>query len=646
MAVQPFSDDIPQGQSGPESNAFQDRTFMGGIGLSTRSSLFAMLGIVVLICGGFGLNFADKELTRADTMLRQATDLNTFAAAIERDVWRIRAEQGKLSIKSSDATRAATQEHLALTSALGQKLDDLYQRPGAAPMGEHVSTLREAVAQYSEQYEKSMQQVANPGPDLTDLEANMRRAIRSIGKTLTALNSLSINETMMAIRAATTEFVEAGLSRDLIVIEGHQKEFYRLLISIPMPQETKSALQLGINDYNNALTAYAKVKLVANNTRDRLDEIISYMAPSVDAISGFSGDHFVETEAGRTALRQQYRTLIAAGGAGAVMLMLLFGLAMLRSISGPVSAAAKAAKSLRRGDTDIVVWGLANEDETGDIARAFWALKGSLIEAKKLGEEMEKTRSDAERGRAASAETEWLRRDLESMKAEADKGKEALAEVALLRKVIDATADTIGEKQIAKDNEAPPAPAPSTEVATEMSLDSISSISRQVARSSESVTAAADEAERTGTLIRNLSDASGKIGAIENLIALIGEQSDMLVINAPPQSPDTNLVILNGDARADAAANPDAIAQRFDAIRAAASKANWAVRDIGALIRDSRDVALDIARLSSSEALEVTTDLLQQSENLRGMLDNLVHKMQDQITDVPDQQTDDEDLLS
>ncbi|MBL6930144.1 MAG: hypothetical protein ISR53_01600 [Rhodospirillales bacterium] len=644
MAIEPFSSDQTQGQSGPESTDFQDRTFMGGIGLSTRSSLFAMLGIAVLICGGFGLYYADKELAKADAMLSRATDLNTFAAAIERDVWRIRAEQGELSKKSSDAARATTQEHLALAAALGQKLDELYQRPGAAPMGEHVSTLREAVAQYGEQYEKSMQQAATPGPDLTSLEADIRRAIRNIGKTLTTLNSLSINETMMAIRAATTEFVEGGLSRDLIVIEGHQKEFYRLLISIPMPEETKSALQLGINDYNNALTAYAKVKLVANNTRDRLDEIISYMTPSVDAITGYAGGNFVEAKAGRAALRQQYRTLIAAGGAGAVMLMLLFGLAMLRSISGPVSAAAKAAKSLRRGDTDIAVWGLANEDETGDIARAFWALKGSLIEAKKLGEEMDKIRSDAERGRAASAETEWLRRDLESMKAEADKGKEALAEVALLRKVIDATADTISEKQIAKDNEAPPAPAP--EAASDMSLDSISSISRQVARSSENVTAAADEAERTGTLIRNLSDASGKVDAIESLIALIGEQSDMLVINAPPQSPDTNLVILNGDARTNGAENSDAIAQRFDAIRAAASKANWAVRDIGNLIKDSRDVALDIARLSSSEALEVTTDLLQQSEYLRGMLDNLVNKMQDQITDVPDQKTSDEDLLS
>ena len=75
--------------------------------------------------------------------------------------------------------------------------------------------------------------------------------------------------------------------------------------------------------------------------------------------------------------------------------------------------------------------------------------------------------------------------------------------------------------------------------------------------------------------------------------------------------------------------------RRFDMIRSTASQATWAVRDIGSMIKEARETALDIARLSSAEALEVTTDLLQQSENLRGMLDNLVNKMQDQVAIEP-----------
>jgi len=642
MAVEPQSGENTQRETRPQSNEFQDRSFMGGIGLATRASLFVILGIVVLVCGAFALRYADKELHAVDLRLSQATSLRAFAATIERDVWRIRAEQGELSKRSTDAARAAIQEHVALATAFGQKLDELYLRPDAAQIGEHVSTLREAVALYGEQYQKSTQQDASPGPDLIGLETTMRRAISDIGKTLTTVNSLSINETMTAIRAATTAFVESGSGRDLVVIEGPQKEFSRLLSSIPIALETKNALRRGIDNFSATLIAYAKVRLVANNSHERLDEIVSYMAPSIAAISDYAENNFADARSKRLSVVQRFRNLIGAGVAGSIMLILLFGLVMMRSISGPVIAAAEAARNLTRGNTDIVVWGLANEDETGDIARAFWTLKESLVQASKLGGNMEKARAEAERGRAASTEAEWLRRDLQSMKAEADKGKEALAEVALLRKIIDATADTIGEKQ---DLEKSAAPVVAAEGPSEMSLDSISSISRQVARSSQNVTAAADEAERTGTLIRNLSDAAGKIGAVENLIAVIAEQSDMLVVNAPPQSPDTNLVVLSGEQFTGGSLNPEHIARRFDAIRSAAGQVNWAIRDIGNLIKDSREVALDIARLSSTEALEVTTDLLQQSENLRAMLDQLVEKMQVQITNVPGEEPGEGDLL-
>jgi hypothetical protein len=247
---------------------------------------------------------------------------------------------------------------------------------------------------------------------------------------------------------------------------------------------------------------------------------------------------------------------------------------------------------------------------------------------------MEKAKVEAERGRAASAEAEWLRRDLESMKAEADKGKLAITEVALLRKILDATTDNINLKQIGE-NKTPDKvseniiqPSAINEANNDSSLDKISTISRQVARSSEHVTAAAEEAERTGTLIRNLSDTSEKIDTLEALINVIGEQADMLVVNTPENASDPNLVVLNSFPE-----NPRGVARRFDIIRSTSSQATWAIRDIGAVIRASREVALDIARLSSADALEVTTDLLQQSENLRGMLDSLVNKMQGQVSD-------------
>lgn len=623
------------------STDFQDRTFMGGIGVRARSALFSLLGLALLGAGIAGLFHADRELTRANNAQKQAMELSSLVSGIERDVWRIRAEADDLSklLKANtqpvtDAEKAATQEHLALADTIGKRLDKIYLRPDAAAISEHVSTLREAIAQYIEKYDPAARQAAQQTPDVSKPEISLRQAMLGMSKIVEGANILSLNQSMGAIREATTNFVESGSGTDLKLIEEHQKELLRVLSAVPIADDDIKAIEKVSGTFKTALEEYATVRLIRDNTVERLHELLSYMVPSLDALVHFTGNNFNQSVNSREVLRQRFRIYIAAGAVGSVLVLLIFGLAFMRSVSAPVVAAAKAARDLQKGHTDYTLWGLGNDDETGEIARAFAYIRNQLGETHKLREAMKKAKAEAERGRAASEEAEWLRRDLESMKAEADRGKEAREEVALLRKIIDATADNVSRKQ-ADDQAATspvlpvPAPLPAT---AELTLDTISSISRRVARSSESVTAAADEAERTGTLIRNLSDASEKIGAIENLIADIGEQADMLIVSTPEQGPDTNLVILNGEGDKDGQRD-NGITRRFDIIRSAAGQATWAIRDIGSLIKDSREVALAIARLSSAEALEVTTDLLQQSENLRGMLDTLVQRMQDQITE-------------
>jgi hypothetical protein len=636
MVNQPLS-----GTNSLIKDGFRDRTFMGGIGVGARSTLFFLLGVAVFIAGTFALLFADKQLNQVNLTLTESVNLASFIADIERDIWRIRAETEELSKRlantqfaASDAGRAATQEHVVLANTLGLRLDELYLRPSAQIINEQVSTLREAVAQYMEQYNKSTKIEVDPAPDMTGLETILRQAIRNMSKSLNSVNILSLNETMAEIRAVTTEFIESGASRDLATIENAEKEFVRLLNAVPISSEDKSTLMSNMIKYQSSMSTYAKYRLVHDNTRDRLEEIVSYMVPSIDAITGFSGDNLAQSQTLQLNVRKKYRTLIASGIAGAFFLVVLFGIAMLNSISSPIIAIARAAKNLSSGNSEVAVRGLGDANETGEIARALTNIKGRLREADKLQETMKKIKIEVERGHAASAEAEWLRKDLESMKSEADEGKRAITEVALLRKILDATTDSISLKQIgenittSKVNENIVSPEAIQETKDDASLDKISTISRQVARSSEYVTAAAEEAERTGTLIRNLSDASEKIDTLEALITAIGEQADMLVVNTPEHGSDPTLLALNGFKESSNGAT-----RRFDIIRSSSSQATWAIRDIGAIIKDSREVALDIARLSSADALEVTTDLLQQSENLRGMLDNLVNKMQGQVID-------------
>ena len=328
MIDQPLSGARPLAKGG-----FQERTFMGGIGVGTRASLFILVGIAVFVAGAFALIFADKQLNKANLTLTDSVDLTSFISNIERDVWRIRAESEELSKRlantqfaASDAGKAASQEHVALANTLGLRLDELYLRPSAEVIGEQVSTLREAVAQYMEQYNKSTQNEVDLAPDMTGLETILRQAIRNINKSLSTVNILSLNETMADIRAVTSEFIESGASRDLATIENAEKEFVRLLNAVPISSKDKSTLMSGMTEYQSSMSAYAKNRLVHDNTRDHLEEIIFYMVPSVDAITDFSGDNLAQTQKHYKIVRQKYRVLIASGIAGAFFLILLFRL--------------------------------------------------------------------------------------------------------------------------------------------------------------------------------------------------------------------------------------------------------------------------------------------------------------------------------
>ncbi|MBT3238770.1 MAG: hypothetical protein HN360_08385 [Rhodospirillaceae bacterium] len=590
---------------------------MGDIGLSTRSSLFVLVGITALLAAGFGLFHVDRELNNGRADLSRAYELARIVSSVKADVWRIRAEA------SPDTTRVV------------RLLDSLYQRDDIGPVRESISTLSEALAQYSETMNKPAEATVVEPPDLTGLEVALRTAARNIERRVAKTQMFGLNETITAMRTAELAFIEDGLSEPLARIETLWQEFRQLLSTMPLEEDEKISMRGLIDVYQTSLTAYAKARLIRETPAERGSEILSYMTPSLEGIHDFTDQHLNQAIATETRLLDTHRTLIATGTAALLLILMLSGMMIIRSITVPVMSAASAGRRLIAGRTDFSIAGLGNQDETGDIARAFSGLKQILSETNRLKESLEKARTEVERGEAATAEAAWLRRDLESMKLELDKGQAAVDEVELLRAVIEATKNDIGSSHTVQQDMPPayvthepilqsepdPAPVP-------MPLESISLVSQRVAQSSENVTQAALDAERTGILIRNLGDAISGIDDIEALIASIGEQAGMLVVDMPNQMSDL-MVLQGGD---DRSAASDAIIRRFDIIRTAAGKATWTIRDIATVILEARKAALDIARSSSVEALTVTTELLEQSENLRGMLDQLVLRMDGQLS--------------
>ena len=672
MAVNTETEDsMPKGEavtvsgSSPASafapGDFMDRTFLGGMSLSARISLFVLIGLACLAFGGFGLFRAERDLSAAQRQMAAAYELTHLAGTVEATAWRIRAEgilAKQKAPKDTPQSTEAIETHIAKAIGLGRLLDDMYSRFDNPTLGDHISTIREALAQYAEAYGAvagAAEQTGSSGK--ADLALAVQTASRDLQDRVTRINILSLNKTIADMREAEAAFIENGQAGSLIAIANNQDAFIRLLAMVPLPETDTAGLRSLMESYQQRLTEYAKGRISVADGTGRLGEIFSYMVPSINSLRLYADQQLAASARTEARIRNFYQPLIAAVGAGLLLLVLLTGALILRSISGPLSAAAESGRRIAGGEDDVVVWGLGNDDETGDIARALSVLKLRLGEMSGIRESLEKEKSEAERGRAATEEAAWLRHDLESMKAELAKGQAAIDEVELLHKVIEAmrsdyqenaamTAQAAAQaRDVANSGPEPVVVDPAPEVP---SMDTISQISQQVAQSSQTVTAAAEEAERTGTLIRNLNDASKRISGIEALIKTIGNQADLLWVGAPggdseATAPGGNLVMFSQDLRGDdepvAGPRPDrpemesSIGRRFDVIRATASQTTWALRDINGVIMEARNLALTIAQTSSAEALNVTTDLLEQSENLRYMLDSLVHKMRDQLFD-------------
>ncbi|MFB3134377.1 MAG: HAMP domain-containing protein, partial [Rhodospirillales bacterium] len=410
------------------------------------------------------------------------------------------------------------------------------------------------------------------------------------------------------------DFIRQGATRDLARINDRSEEFGLLLASSPVAERDKSRIRDLLKSYQANLTAYARAKIPQKLSMTRLDDIFAYMLPSVDGLATFAEDGLAAAARAAEEARTFARTLVS-GGVGAILALLtLVGIVIVRSIATPVRALAQAANRLADGDGSVPLPALGNSDEAGEIAAVLTVFRENQGEIGRL------------RGQVAA------------MRAELEKSEAALkrSEDVEMR---DGDGAGLPVPRISE-----PAPISVREAASGMILSGpISAISRQLAESSQSVSTKAYEAERTGTLIKNLGDAARRIGEVETLLSAIGEQTNFLVLKSAvteglSDEANKHLVVLSTGYKsaADQRASTDVIVRRrLDAIRTTAGEASRAIRGIANSVAEVKEVAMDIAASTSAEALAVTTALLAQSECLRGMLDDLAGNIHGATDEAP-----------
>jgi methyl-accepting chemotaxis protein len=231
------------------------------------------------------------------------------------------------------------------------------------------------------------------------------------------------------------------------------------------------------------------------------------------------------------------RNLLITVAAIALMLGALLAWLIGRSVSRPISQMTLRMQSLAAGELDQAIPGGERGDEIGHMASAVEVFRQSAQTVRRMEQDAAAQReaTEAERAAMMAALADRFDRGMEgviggvsSRAEEMGQSAESLARIAERGRSL---AEQVASTSAQASNNVQTVAAATHELAA-----SIKEISTQVARSVSVSDQAKEEAMRTETLMRALSDSAERIGTVVQLIQAIASQTNLLALNATIES--------------------------------------------------------------------------------------------------------------
>ncbi|MEO3389063.1 HAMP domain-containing protein, partial [Mesorhizobium sp. CAU 1741] len=211
---------------------------------------------------------------------------------------------------------------------------------------------------------------------------------------------------------------------------GHDNEA-EMVARIDAAQAAMSAWQAEIVDAGvilarDPITRFRAIELVGQS--GKADGLIAPIEESMDAMQADERAEVAEAVAIRNAAEALTETVLYLGLLGAVLISIVLGYLLSRSIARPVSALTSVMGRLASGENSVEVPAVSRKDEIGEMARAVLVFKEAAIEKLRLEgrTEEERSLSEAERARNESEKARVAEEDHVAISSLAD-GLSALA---------------------------------------------------------------------------------------------------------------------------------------------------------------------------------------------------------------------------
>ena len=349
-------------------------------------------------------------------------------------------------------------------------------------------------------------------------------------------------------KKVTTQFQAASAAAYTFVLNADQQVASNALARLDFVETAFGAVYsmddkivAGLKEAKTFLSNYRKaLKQLVENSKTVAD-LVTQMSGSAGAINQGASDMKADLvaeqqrlEAGSNDIVGQTEQLIVMLAVGGTLLGAVLALLLGRGISRPMIAMCTAMRELASGNFDVVLPGLGQKDEVGEMAGAVEEFKLQAI-AKAERDAAAQEAQNREAGAARRAELIRFADDFETAVGSIVSNVSASAvHLETAAGTLTRTAETTEglSSQVAGASESASSNIQSVASATEQLSASVDAIGKQVRESNRIAEAAVVQAQQTDSRIGKLSRAASEIGDVVKLITAIAEQTNLLALNA------------------------------------------------------------------------------------------------------------------